>query len=145
MQLDPQFKNYRVGVDVEPYCGRKNASHFWLSAEDPERELAEMDLVSAICSEQAQHEFCPTKEEKDLQTVSHDPETGQRSPEKCSPKVCYTANVLVMDKVYSMERQCINVAKFYPILETAKRSQSHAATMRPCLLVLSTLVMSFVH
>lgn len=144
LQLDPQYKSYRVGVDMEPYCGRTNVSHFWLSAEEPEHELRGMDLVSAVCSGGAQHEFCPSKEETELKTVSHDPETGQRSPQKCTPNVCYTANIVVLDKVYSMGRQCANVAKYYPILETPKRSQSHASTLVPNTLISIALFMFLV-
>lgn len=38
-QLDPTYNDYQLGVDVEPFCRSREATHFWLSAKQPEYAL----------------------------------------------------------------------------------------------------------
>ncbi|KAI1726616.1 hypothetical protein DdX_03338 [Ditylenchus destructor] len=108
MRLTSEFKDYEVGIDVEPFCDPHsyNGSHFWLTKDKPTRELRGLKIIEAICDEQPKHMLC---------NGTH-PE-GSSRPRKCSgpTELCYTANVMVHDSVYSMERKCENLAKhFHP-------------------------------
>ncbi|KAI1733078.1 hypothetical protein Ddc_01989 [Ditylenchus destructor] len=123
MRLTSEFKDYEIGIDVEPFCDPHsyNGSHFWLTKDKPTRELRGLKIIEAICDEQPKHELC---------NGTH-PE-GSSRPRKCSgpTELCYTANVMVHDSVYSMERKCENLAKHFhpppPIVVTTHAVASNA-------------------
>ncbi|KAI6224837.1 hypothetical protein M3Y95_00794600 [Aphelenchoides besseyi] len=100
-RLDPTYRDYQLGMDVEPFCRDKNGTHFWLSADRPEYELKKLNVEEAVCSAHPENFFCPNQ-------------TTTKSKEICIPNLCYTASLVVRSKVYQMERRCVNVANQYP-------------------------------
>lgn len=94
--------------------------------QDPFKDLA---LEEAICSSYPENFFCP------IQPETNDAREKERGKAKikgketkppCTPNLCYTASLVVRGKVYSMERQCINVANQYPT--TPHRRDSGASS-----------------
>uniref|UniRef100_A0A915CX85 Vitellogenin n=1 Tax=Ditylenchus dipsaci TaxID=166011 RepID=A0A915CX85_9BILA len=106
MRLDPQFKNYEVGVDVEPFCNpTPNGSHFWLNKDKPSKELKDINVADALCDQVASYPFCDNP----------DSNSTMEKRKKCSlgSELCYTTSIVVQEKIYSMSKKCIDVPKHY--------------------------------
>uniref|UniRef100_A0AC34PZC4 Uncharacterized protein n=1 Tax=Panagrolaimus sp. JU765 TaxID=591449 RepID=A0AC34PZC4_9BILA len=102
---DPAYKEFRIGVDVDPFCDAKgpNASHhFWLTSQNPQKELKDLDLIPAICGAKPEHSLCGNKMDDSSHVVP-----GVTNMTVCSsPNLCYTGNIEVNGKIYAMRKRC---------------------------------------
>ncbi|KAE9553254.1 hypothetical protein FO519_003512 [Halicephalobus sp. NKZ332] len=105
MLMDASFNDFRIGVDVDPFCDAKgpNASqHFWLSKDQPRHILDHLDLVSAICGTKPEHSYCGIKRDAYSHIVP-----GVSNITVCSsPNLCYAGNIEVNGKIYAMKKRC---------------------------------------
>uniref|UniRef100_A0A7E4W7N4 EGF-like domain-containing protein n=1 Tax=Panagrellus redivivus TaxID=6233 RepID=A0A7E4W7N4_PANRE len=133
--LDPSYTDFRVGIDVEPFCdakGPKAGEHFWLTAQNPQHELSGLDLLRAICSEKPSHALCGDRDE----TVHDVPGIVTNFTKCSSPTLCYAGNLVVSEKIYAMKKRCVNVANYFPILEAAVTHNSAASTITITIIIL---------
>ena len=144
MVMDPAYKDAKVGVDVDPFCDAKgpNASqHFWMDAHTPQHELKGLNILRAVCGEKPDHSLCGGKKDES----SHDVPGVTNTTACSSPNLCYTGNIKIHDKVYTMKRRCVNVANYFPIFESeaekAKQTSMAANTLIPSLIIIFSSLM----
>lgn len=106
--LDPAFKQYELGIDVEPLCEPSEPPlHFWLDADrQPSREFRELRILDALCTAAPGHSIC--------QAASIAPTIrgcGMRDGQ-----LCWTTNIVAHEKLFSAERKCIELAHAVPQL-----------------------------
>ncbi|KAL3098954.1 hypothetical protein niasHS_000942 [Heterodera schachtii] len=102
--LDPMFKQYEVGIDVDPLCELNESTvHFWLTKDRPEKEINEPRLLDALCTAVPGHSVC---------TASG--AGGTRSCGMTEGKLCYTVNIVVHGKIFSAPRECASLADQVP-------------------------------
>lgn len=54
VHLNPKFKNYKIIVDVEPFCNPilNNGSHFLLTKDKPTKELKNLPIMDVLCNDE---------------------------------------------------------------------------------------------
>uniref|UniRef100_A0A914YUH2 Uncharacterized protein n=1 Tax=Panagrolaimus superbus TaxID=310955 RepID=A0A914YUH2_9BILA len=106
MVMDPGYKDAEIGIDVDPFCNAKgpnSSQHFWINARNPQHELKGLNILGAVCGEKPEHSLCGGKKDDS----SHDV-PGVTNRTTCnSPNLCYTGNLKIHEKVYSMKRRCL--------------------------------------
>uniref|UniRef100_A0AC34GQ74 Uncharacterized protein n=1 Tax=Panagrolaimus sp. ES5 TaxID=591445 RepID=A0AC34GQ74_9BILA len=131
MVMDPAYKDAEIGIDVDPFCdakGPNSSQHFWINARNPQHELKGLNILGAVCGEKPEHSLCGGKKDDS----SHDVPGVTNRTTCSSPNLCYTGNLKIHEKVYSMKRRCINVANYFPIFESdaeKAKQTSKAATL----------------
>jgi hypothetical protein len=78
--------------------------------------IQDIDIEEAVCTAFPENFFCPQQEANETKR--------EAKPSICVPNLCYTASLLVREKVYSMERRCVNVANQYPTTTLHRDSNS---------------------
>lgn len=53
IKLNSKFKKYKIRVDIDPFCDStiNNGSHFWLTKEEPNKEIKNLPIIEVLCSD----------------------------------------------------------------------------------------------
>lgn len=61
-KICPEFKQYEVGIDIDPFCKQgEHSRSYWLLENQP-RILRELPIVDAVCDKLPNHNICPKTE-----------------------------------------------------------------------------------
>ncbi|KAF7637683.1 hypothetical protein Mgra_00002942 [Meloidogyne graminicola] len=108
------FKNYEIGVDVEPLCednnnNNNNLLHFWLNKLNNKKELPELNILELLCTILPKHNICQIPGNAVMIK-------GCLINKNKKDNLCWITNIIINEKLYSEKRKCLSLINSVPQL-----------------------------